>query len=137
MNGEHAGDTLGALLDGELTAAEAERVRGHVAACAACAAELATVAAVRAAIRDLPAVDPPFGFYERMLVRRARWRAGFAGVAAAAAASLAVVGLSVPREQRVGPAVPRFVEAHAATASVSGDPVSQLVPIANPVSLRR
>ena len=136
MNEPHAGDSLSSLLDGELTAAEADRVRAHVASCPACAAELAAASDGRAMVQGLPAVDAPLGFYERMLRGRPRWRAGVAGIAAAAAASLAVVGVSVPRERQVRPPVSNFVEAHAVTASVSADPVSQLVPIATPVSFR-
>lgn len=63
----HPDDRLSALLDGELPAAEAARVQAHVIACADCSAELAAVRDARAAVRSLPAVEPPAGFLEALL----------------------------------------------------------------------
>ena len=55
----HAGDLLSALLDGELDAAEAARVRAHVDGCRDCRAELDAVTAARSWVRELAPVDPP------------------------------------------------------------------------------
>jgi hypothetical protein len=45
--------------------------------------------------------------------------------------------LRVPQQSSVTPPVNQLVEDHAATASVAGDPVSELVPVGVPVSFRR
>ena len=133
---EHPGDLLSALLDGELPPEQAAAVRAHAGSCPACGAELAAAGAVRSLVRALPPVDPPFGLYERMLRSRSRWaRAGVAALAAGVAASFSLVALSTPREVPIQPRLARLVDAHAATASVAADPVSQLVPAATPVSL--
>ena len=54
----HLGSRLSDLVDGRLAPRVAERVLGHVAACAACAAELATA---RVARRTLSAAPDAFG----------------------------------------------------------------------------
>ena len=96
------------------------------------------VGGARGWVRGLPPVDPPFGLYERMLRSRHRWaRTGVAALAAGAAVSIGLVALSSPREAPVSPPVARLVDAHAATASLAGDPLSQLVPAATPVSFPR
>ncbi|MDQ3946435.1 MAG: hypothetical protein M3357_15045, partial [Actinomycetota bacterium] len=61
---------------------------------------------------------------------RPRRRAAWALVAAAASAA----ALFLPREPSVAPVLPALVESHAARASVTGDPLSHLAPIAVPVS---
>lgn len=144
--GPHLGDTLSALLDGELPLAQADQARAHLAACPSCADELAAVTQARTWVRALPPVEPPFGFYERMLRdRREPVSAGFgagsnlrrrAGLAAlgAAAAAVTVLGVGSPAVQPVSPAVPRLVEAHAASASVGADLLSKLAPMGVPVS---
>jgi len=138
MSTPHPGDLLSALLDGELTPAEAAGIREHVAGCAACRAELTAVGAARQWVRDLPPVEPAFGFFERMLRPDHRWaRAAVATLAAGAAASVAVVALAAPREAPVSPPVGHFVDAHTASASTSGDPVSELTPAAVPVSFEQ
>lgn len=132
----HAGDALSALLDGRLDAADERVVRAHLAGCPACAAELRDVELARSWLRALPAVDPPFGFYERLLgSRRRRW--GAASLAAAAAASVAFVSVLPAREAPVKPAVASLIRTHAVTASVDGDPVSQLATAGVPVTFRR
>lgn len=100
MIDDHPGDALSGLLDGELDAATAQRVRQHVTACAACAAELDDIRAARASLRLLPAVEPPPGFLESLQpgsnvvpLRRRRAATIGANVAAAAAAAIAAVVL--------------------------------------------
>ena len=134
----HPGDLLSALLDGALTQHEEEGVRAHLDECAECRRELQYVSEARTLVRDLPPVDPPFGFFERMLRPRHRWaRAGVAALAGAAAVSVAVMGFVAPREPHVSPHVARLVDAHTASASTSGDPISELTPAAVPVSFQR
>jgi anti-sigma factor RsiW len=133
----HAAEALSALLDGELDAEEAERVRAHLIECADCAAELDEVQVARERLRTAPMVDPPFGFYERLLGTRRRRRWAAASVVAAAAASVAFVGTLPAREDSVNPAVATLVRTHAITASVDGDPLSQLATAGVPVSFRR
>jgi anti-sigma factor RsiW len=137
MNGHrHAADALSALLDGELTPEDEGMVRAHLAACTECTAELEQVRVAREWVRALPMVDPPFGFYERLLGTRRRRRWAAASVVAAAAASVAFVGMIPAREDPVNPAVASLVRTHAITASVDGDPLSQLATAGVPVSFR-
>jgi anti-sigma factor RsiW len=131
---EHAADLLSALLDAQLTAADEQVVRAHLARCPRCAAELRAVEEARSWLRSLPVVDPPVGFYERLFGTRRRRRWGAASLAAAAAASVAFVGVLPAREAPVKPAVASFIRTHAVTASVDGDPVSQLATAGVPVS---
>jgi anti-sigma factor RsiW len=145
----HLGETLSALLDGELSLPEQELARAHLAACPACTEELSAVGQARSWLRGLPQVDPPFGFYERILLDRPvagtvafgvrpglRRRAGLAALGAAAAA-VTVLGVGSPAARPVNPAVPRLVEAHATSASVGADLLSKLAPMGVPVSLGR
>jgi hypothetical protein len=106
---EHLGELLSAQLDGELTAEESAHVDSHLASCADCRAELEATSAVRTALRGAPAIDPPFGFYERMVRKKASparaWRAGVA-VLGIAAAWVVVIGLVAdPRAAREAPPV--------------------------------
>jgi len=137
-NGPHPGDLLSALLDGELSAAEESAVRAHLETCAECRRELDYIGGARTLLRGLPAVEPPFGFLERLLSHRSRWARAAVGVlAAGAAASIAVVALAAPREPTVKPPVANYVDAHVASASTSGDPISELTPAAAPVSFEK
>ncbi len=142
----HLGDTLSALLDGELPRPQEEAARAHLAACPECAEELRAVRQARARVRGLPPVEPPFGFYERMLQGAPVWapavasqpsglrrRAGVA-VLGAAAAAVTVLGIGSPSPRPVSPSVPRLVEAHATSASVGADLLSKLAPVGVPVS---
>lgn len=145
----HLGDVLSALLDGELPAAQEAQARAHLTTCAGCTHELQAVSQARTWVRALPLVDPPFGFYERMLLDRAqpiaaafgtrasiRRRAGLAAIGAAAAA-VTVLGVGSPSQPPVSPSVPRLVEAHATSASVGADLLSKLAPVGIPVSFNR
>ena len=137
----HLDDLLSGLLDGELGPAEEAAAAAHLAACPGCTAELEAIGAVRATVRALPAVDPPFGFYERMLRPSAAapwWRDRRRAVAAAlvgsAAVSVGFLGVSSPTPQPVSPSVASLIEAHATSASVTGDVLSTLTPAGVPVS---
>ena len=151
----HLDEALSALLDGELSPVQQEAARAHLAACPECTDELAAVGQARSWVRGLPQVDPPFGFYERILLDRPlprtspfetrvpfgarpslRRRAGLAALGAAAAA-VTVLGVGSPAARPVNPAMPRMVEAHATSASVGADLLSKLAPMGVPVSLGR
>ena len=58
---------LSALLDDELSADERAQVEAWLATDEQARAELDELATVRALVRGLPAVEPPSGFYERLL----------------------------------------------------------------------
>lgn len=145
----HLGDALSALLDGELSMAQQETARAHLARCPECTEELSAVGQARSWVRGLPQVDPPFGFYERILGDRPlpgitpfgarpglRRRAGVAAFGAAAAA-VTVLGVGSPAARPVNPSMPRLVEAHATSASVGADLLSKLAPVGVPVSFGR
>ena len=55
----HLGELLSAHLDGELSLGEARLVAGHLDVCGACRAEFDDLAASRAAVRTLPALELP------------------------------------------------------------------------------
>jgi anti-sigma factor RsiW len=141
----HLGDALSGLLDGELPLTQELAARQHLAACPACALEYEQVHTARAWVRGLPAVDPPFGFLEGLLLHppaaavpllARRWvRVGAGAVSAAAA--VALLGFASPRDAPVSPPVNRMVEAHAAGASINADPLTRLAPLGVPVSFRR
>jgi anti-sigma factor RsiW len=138
MSEWHAGNLLSALLDGELTPTEASQVRAHLGTCERCQKELAFVGGARTFVRDLPTVEPPFGLFERAGRANRRWSSAAVGLlAAGAAASVAVVALVAPRDTAVTPPVARYVDAHTATASAVGDPLSEFTPEAVPVSFSR
>lgn len=112
------GELMCALLDGELAPDEQERVERFVAGSPAAQTELAALSAVRSLVRDLPAVDPPFGFYERLLrpdrstrhQRHTGARVG-AALAVAAAAVVLIIGVT-PAADSVVPPVEAFAQRH-------------------------
>jgi hypothetical protein len=53
--------------------------------------------------------------------------------ALAAAAVAAAIALVLPQEPEVAPSLPSLADSHAARASITGDPLTQLAPIAVPV----
>jgi hypothetical protein len=44
-----------------------------------------------------------------------------------------VLAMFLPREPQVAPSLPSLADSHAARASITGDPLSHLAPIAVPV----
>jgi anti-sigma factor RsiW len=135
----HPGDQLSALLDGELAPGEEAAVQDHLVACLTCRHEMEVVRVARLTLRALPPVDPPFGLYERMLqpYRPARRRVAMAFAGAAAAVAAAVISVAPARQEPVSPSVATLIEAHATSASVEGDPLTNLAPAGVPVSLAR
>jgi anti-sigma factor RsiW len=140
--GGHLDDVLSAYLDDELAPAARHETEAHLAACAECRAELDDVAAARRAIRVMPVHSNPWPLGAGAS-EAPRWpgaaQAGPFGrrrraVWAVAAAVAAVVAFLLPRDPEVAPKLPSLADTHAATASVTGDPLSQLAPIAVPVS---
>ena len=131
----HPEDALSAMLDGQLEASEHEAVRAHLVVCADCAAELELLRATRTAVRSLPAVDPPPGFFEGLLagglpeeapdvpvpaaVVPLRSRRVALGNAAAAvvAGLLLVAAYGGTQASAVAPEVASNVEQHAAAVS--------------------
>ena len=129
----HPEDALSALLDGELLGEEALLVRAHLEMCAACAAELESVRGARAAVRSLPAVEPPPGFFEALLAapatevelatpatvaRLVPRRMAMANVAAAVAAGLLlVVSFGGHPADAVSPELDGAIAQHASTLS--------------------
>ena len=135
--GDHLDDVLSAYLDDELGPAALREAETHLAGCAACRDELDDVAAARRAIRILPvhaASRPltgtgPSGRPGAVGGASASRRRAVWALAAAVAAAIAVV---LPQEPEVAPSLPSLADSHAARASVSGDPLTHLAPIAVP-----
>jgi hypothetical protein len=108
-------DLLSALLDGELPPDEEARVQDLVAGSPEAQEELAALAQVRTLVRELPPVDPPFGFFERLgrperHPRHVGAKLGGA-LAAAAAAIVLVVGIT-PATDPIVPPVAAYAERH-------------------------
>jgi hypothetical protein len=104
--------------EGDLPAAEEERVREHLDACAACRAMAAELAESQAALKALgdEAVDGAAlaawrkGLMDRVEARGARRRFAWGGAFAAAAAAVVLVfGLSQVAPRRVPPPAPPVV----------------------------
>jgi anti-sigma factor RsiW len=128
--GEHPDDVLSAYLDDELAPAARREVESHLTRCGECRVELDDVAAARRAIRILPVHGAPRPLVEMSPQGTARrGRVVWAAVAAVAAA----VAMFLPREPDVAPSLPSLADSHAARASITGDPLTQLAPIAVPV----
>lgn len=126
----HPDDALSAYLDDELAPAARRDVEAHLAGCADCRGELGEVAAARQAIRVLPVHGAPRPLLQSASRSSARrGRAAWALVAAVAAA----VAMFLPQEPDVAPSLPSLADSHAARASITGDPLSLLAPIAVPV----
>jgi hypothetical protein len=125
VRGDHAGDALSALVDGELDPDEEAAVRAHIAECAACAEELEGIRRSRRVVRLLPAVDVPADVTARLLAvddgRGGRTvvpvtgnRRRFAAVMAVAAsvAALALVGGPADGGSTVTASLTGAVQAH-------------------------
>ena len=131
-SGPHLEDALSAYLDDELAPAARREAEAHLAGCAECREELDEVAAARQAVRILPVHATPRRLLDGSPVPAAasRRRAAWAVAAAVAAAAVALV---LPREPEVVPSLPSLADSHAARASMTGDPLTQLARIAVPV----
>ena len=129
------GDALSALVDGELAPAEEAAARAHLATCAECRAELAALERMRLLVRSLPQLDLPAVVVERVawLGRRRRPSRVAAATAAAVAAAASLLFVAAAPTDPVTPPVDRLLQVHA-TSGLNGDPLTQLVPIAVPVS---
>ncbi|WP_454044489.1 zf-HC2 domain-containing protein [Cellulosimicrobium sp. Marseille-Q8652] len=68
----HLGSRLSALVDGQLSPAEAERALGHVAGCARCADELAAARSARRALSAAAHVEPAPDLTARLLALSAQ-----------------------------------------------------------------
>ena len=123
IDGLHAGDALSALLDGQLSVADAAAVRAHVATCDVCERELDDVRAARRLVRSLPAQEPPPGFlaallhHDDVVVPLRPRRTVLAAVSGSVAAGLVLLVLSAASVtlSSVEPEVAASVERHAST----------------------
>ncbi|MGZ8764030.1 MAG: hypothetical protein ACXW2Y_11980, partial [Acidimicrobiia bacterium] len=133
-------------LDGEVTADERAAVDDALVHSPEHRAALADLAEVRDAVRALGDPELPAGFLAGVAravigtvptpvvsdtaTDRPGTRRGLAWLAGGAAAAALVAALVIPSSDQVDPAVRARVDAHAARASVSEDPVSELAPVA-------
>jgi len=132
VGGGHPGDLLSALLDGELSVADADQVRAHVRDCLDCARELDEVREARFLLRTLPAVDPPTDLFTRSgRESPRRWGAipPRTQVAVSIAASVALFVLAAGGVQpgSLVPPMASVMDRHASTVSAL-DLRSGLVP---------
>lgn len=131
----HLGELLSAHLDGELSLGEARLVAGHLEVCGACRAEFDDLTAARAAVRSLPALEPPESVVaaipptarRRSRIPAPQWVAAAAAVLALAVGSATLLDDSPPEPisasdlgavyvarvsvDRELPPTPRYVEA--------------------------
>jgi anti-sigma factor RsiW len=130
-SGPHLEDALSAYLDDELAPAARREAETHLVGCAECREELDDVAAARKAIRIMPvhAARRPILNAASSPASASRRRAVWAMVAAAAAAT----AFALPRDPEIAPSLPSLAGSHAARASITGDPLTQLAPIAVPI----
>jgi anti-sigma factor RsiW len=131
--GGHLDDALSAYLDDELAPAARREAESHLAGCVECRAELDDVAGARQAIRILPVHATPRPLLDLDWAPRPSLAPRRRAVWALAAAVAAAIALLLPREPEVAPSLPSLVDSHAARASITGDPLTQLAPIAVPV----
>jgi anti-sigma factor RsiW len=131
---EHLDEELSAYLDGGLTTNELTSVQAHLDGCASCRDELEAERRVRNIVRGLPPVEPPFGFYERLLRSglgelsaptatvggepgkpKRRFKFGLANLVATAAVWLLILALANVNSGHgtVSPSVSNYVTAHA------------------------
>jgi anti-sigma factor RsiW len=144
---------LSAYLDDELDAEERVFVEGQLADSPELCALLDDVSAARDAVRMLPTVDAPAGFWDRVLAgdagdagddtngdsnvvdlgeartRRTGHGRRWAALSSAAAAAVFVAVVLVPHPTRVTPHLSDLTESHAERSSVQNDPVSNLAPV--------
>ncbi|MGH9178611.1 MAG: anti-sigma factor family protein [Acidimicrobiales bacterium] len=133
--GAHLGDLTSALVDGQLGPEEEAAALGHLASCPPCAADLRSISAVRAMVRSLGPVEPPYPLVAGPPVRhRPSWASGLVAAAAASVALLLLSGVEQPTNG--GPQVAQLVQVHS-TSPVNVDPMSQLAPAVLPASLEQ
>ena len=133
--GDHLGDLVSALVDGELDAAERVAAERHLAGCPECQADYRAEAGTHELVAGLPVLPrPPPVWVGISAPARRRPRPVVWLSACAAAAGIAILAGSLPR-RHVTPPVARLVEVHA--VSSGNDPVTQLAPAAVPTSFGR
>ena len=123
---------LSAHLDGELDPERAAEVEAWLAEDAEARAAYDELAEVRSLVRGLPPVDPPFGFYERMVhPPRRRRRVGRIALGAATALVAAFVLLAglTPVADPIVPAVEAFAQRHDAMMGSEPMPPDDFVPV--------
>ena len=106
---EKAIEQLSAYLDGQLTAAEREAVRSHVAGCARCRGELDALDRAARAVAGLPRLQAPSDLRDQVMAkldraapaetRRPRWRM-YWGAAAAVVFAVVIMFLTTPATSR-------------------------------------
>jgi anti-sigma factor RsiW len=154
-------EMLSAYLDDELDASTRDAVEARLAASPEWRAELAEVRAARDAVRGLPSLEVPAGFWDRVFTtvgaaddaslqdadappaaptsihaRRPWRRASWLAVAAAIVIGVAAV-IAIPHRSSVTPDVTAVVAQHGAQGSEAGDPVTMLAPVGPLAGFRR
>ena len=134
---------VGAFIDGELAAAEAAQVEGHLAGCEQCRRAVAEARALSAALPEpLPALPPDFTARTRAraLARRlpeaplwwlavpAPWRLGLAALLVLAAVAGARLGETVATDRTAATELAAALEAPATQALLAAPPAAPQVP---------
>ena len=153
FDGDLPEDTLSAYLDDELAPEVRAAVELKLESSTEWRAILADVRVARDAVRSLPLVEPPEGFFDALLAeaessetrdegasevvdleqararrakRRNRW---IAALGTAAAAAVVVAAVIAPSPARVKPSVASLSNAHALRSSTAEDAVSALASV--------
>jgi anti-sigma factor RsiW len=154
-------DMLSAYLDDELDATARAAVEARLATSREWRAELNDVRVARDAVRALPSLDAPTGFWNAVLTtvasagdergevvdaepvppvslapKRLRHRTAWIAAAAAIVAGVVAV-VAVPHRNSVSPNVTAVVAQHGAQGSDAGDPVTMLAPVGPLAGFRR
>lgn len=118
--GEHPGDLLSALLDGELSVAERDQVDAHLRDCPACRIELTEIADARQLVRGLPTIDPPTWLQTLGERRWSRTRSLQAAVSVAASVVVLALAVGGVAPTRLRPEPDAAVDRHASTVAALG-----------------
>ncbi|MGO8702802.1 MAG: anti-sigma factor family protein [Candidatus Brocadiia bacterium] len=129
MNCEKVIGQFSAYLDGQLTAAEREAVRSHVADCARCRDELEALSRTVYAVADLPRLRAPSDLREQVMAkldgvtpaqaRPPRWRMYWSAAAAVAFAIVIILLTRSPAPRRAEPEAAAPAGKNASTGQIA------------------
>lgn len=122
-HGNHAGELLSALVDGELSEDERQRVEAHLDGCSRCSHELHLLERSRAALLALPELEPPGDFIGAIVARRHRLilRGALGSFAVALASAVLMLATDLAPAPAVQPELASLTAEHSTTAVTAPD----------------